>query len=40
MIVTAVLFMTARFTHPGMVCSGHYLSDEERTDEEKDTYDI
>ena len=40
MIVTAVLMMKARFSHTGMVCGGHYLSGEERTDEEKETYDI
>ena len=39
MIVTAVLMMKARFSHTGRVCGGHYLSSEERTDEEKETYD-
>jgi len=40
MIVSVVLFLTARYSHSGKVCSGGYLPDGERTEEELETYDI
>jgi len=40
MIVSAVILLTARFSHAGKVCSGDYLPDGDRTEEELEIYDI
>jgi len=40
MIISAVLLLTARFSHAGKVCSGGYLPEGDRTEEELEIYDI